>query len=1130
MFGILLVAALAGNILALFFLPDGIFLPASIAVLLATRMFGTGYGFLTAVLANCTLLYFSATALPALLWLAEPVLVGMMFAREQRNIVIADLCFWIFFGSLLRFFPETYLFGGEIPDALRATLVQVINGTFNAVAAAILFAPLSRASWRQRPGFSFIEGEINVLAGCFLVPVVLVVILNFPAPKDILTEGLHQRAAERCQREEANLAALQTRLSTKLQRLADELAAAKLPEEKILAAKARRLLEVTPEFLLLIVADPQGTPLVLETDERMSRDQALRLPGLAADQMVSAKQPGGSALFAINSAPDSAEAPYLLLALPVQHRKQTIGQVLAILDNRFLSALLQKNCEDDDLALYLVDVHRRVIAGSGPAPPGASIGGGKRVAWANIPSGDFLAWLPETDRLTSLAEAAKRPNKRIGRPYQLVLQVSREARQNHLQRLLLHSMGIMLLPVLPALFVFFRIDRKVMTPFQQLAAATENLPEKIRMRQPVHWPTGQMAEFNTLCETIRESAEIMQQSYEELESLKESSSRMLEDVLAQHRWEIFSNTRQLTKERNQRQRVEQLIANIEAAETKYRFLIEKTLVGVYFVQDNRFTYVNPRFAEIFGHTQQDIMEKQCFLDLVHPDDRVYVSAKNREQLTGPPGSSQQYEFRGLRKNGDVIHVEVLNGLSLSNDKPAIIGTLLDVTKRRKAEQTIHHLAFHDPLTELPNRMLFADRLQQALARVARTREKFALLFIDLDRFKSANDSLGHLAGDVILKEAGSRLTNCLRESDTVSRFGGDEFNVLLTQVGNEDEVTLVAHKILKALQWPFQVQEQEIFLSGSIGIALYPKDGMDAATLTKNADLALYRAKDLGKNNYQLYSTTMNSRAMERMALENSLRKVFERQELRVHYQPQVDLASGKIVGVEALMRWMHPSGKLISPGLFIPLAEETGLIVPMGEWILRAACHQLREWQAAGASELRLGVNVSSQQFQAVDLPGLVATILKEARLSPHCLNLEITETMVMNNVQEAIATLQTLREVGVTIAIDDFGTGFSSLSYLKDFPVDHLKIDRAFVQNLPYSRSEANIARHIVELAHALDLRVIAEGVEREDQLQFLREVGCDEIQGFYFSKPLPAEEMTLLLEQNRTAEEGHTEAPPV
>jgi diguanylate cyclase (GGDEF)-like protein/PAS domain S-box-containing protein len=1134
MFGILVVAALAGNVIALMFFPDGVYLPASIAVLLTTRMFGAGYGILAAALANCYLLSFSYAPLSTLLWWLEPVFVGMLFSRGQKTIIVADLCFWLFFGALLRFVPETYLLGGEASEVFRGTLVQVVNGSFNALAASFLFPLLNRASWRQRPGFSFIETEINILAVCFLIPAVIVVLLNFPNPKDFLTEGLEQRAKEHCLKNETVLTALEARLALKVERFAEELTGRRLPNKSILTAKAHSLLKVTPEFLMLVISDSKGTPQIQETGNRLKPKMAASLAAAAAGRAPPAIQSKPGALSVINSAPDDSGKPYLMLAAPVKGRKGAIGQVLALLDGRFLNSLLKKNAIGDDISLYLVDERKRVIAGTGTARFGAKVGVKGKARKIGVPPA-FLTWLPDRGRLTSMAEAvrqkAEKPDEKAERPaYRLILEILPRSRQKHLQLLVLSSMAIMLLPALPTLFMLYRIDRRVMTPFKQLVTATENLPEKIRSRQPVEWPTGQIAEFNELCDTIRESAEVLQASFDELENLKDKSSRMLEEVLAQHRWESFSSNRQLSRERNQRKRVEQLIANIEAAEIKYRFLIEKTMVGVFFVQENHFTYVNPRFAEIFGHTQQEIMEKMEVLDLVHPDDQVYVSAKIREQLIEPPGTSQQYEFRGVRKNGDVIHVEVLNGQGSTNGKPAIIGTLLDVTKRRQAEQTIHHLAFHDPLTELPNRMLFTDRLQQAIARASRNEEKFALLFIDLDRFKAVNDSLGHLAGDAILKEAGSRLSKCLRESDTVSRFGGDEFNILLPQVHSEDEVTLVAHKILKTLQWPYRVKEQEIFLTGSIGIAMYPKDGKDAVTLTKNADQALYRAKDLGKNNYQLYSTAMHSRAMERMALETSLRRVFERQELRVHYQPQVDLASGKIVGVEALLRWKHPSGKIVSPSLFIPLAEETGLIVPMGEWILRAACSQLREWQIAGLAELRLGVNVSSQQFQQTDLPELVKQILRESQLSPHCLNLEITETMVMSNVAEAMDTLQTLREVGVTIAIDDFGTGFSSLSYLKDFPVDHLKIDRAFVQNLPYSKNEVNIARHIVELAHALELRVIAEGVERKDQLLFLKELGCDEIQGFYFSKPLPAEEMTLLLKESRMLSENRQDASPV
>jgi EAL domain-containing protein (putative c-di-GMP-specific phosphodiesterase class I) len=356
----------------------------------------------------------------------------------------------------------------------------------------------------------------------------------------------------------------------------------------------------------------------------------------------------------------------------------------------------------------------------------------------------------------------------------------------------------------------------------------------------------------------------------------------------------------------------------------------------------------------------------------------------------------------------------------------------------------------------------------------------------------------------------------VRESDTVSRFGGDEFNLMLTQVRNQSDTELIAHKILRALRRPFNIEGHELHGTASIGIALFPRDGSDVQTLIKNADTALYRAKDLGRNDFQIFNPAMNARALERMELENSLHKVIERRELRVYYQAQASLHTGRVVGMEALLRWQHASGEMISPATFIPLAEEIGLIFPIGEWMMRAACRQAKDWQKNGFEPLRLGINVSAQQFQDREFMDVLSRILEESEFEPKWLNVEITESVVIHDVRETIQKLRQLHAVGITVAIDDFGVGYSSLSYLKDFPIDQLKMDRSFVQNLPHSGNDAKIARHIVDMAHSLGLSVIAEGVETSEQLQFLKEIGCDEVQGYLLSRPVPAEDFERLLQQ--------------
>jgi predicted signal transduction protein with EAL and GGDEF domain len=371
----------------------------------------------------------------------------------------------------------------------------------------------------------------------------------------------------------------------------------------------------------------------------------------------------------------------------------------------------------------------------------------------------------------------------------------------------------------------------------------------------------------------------------------------------------------------------------------------------------------------------------------------------------------------------------------------------------------------------------------------------------------------------LLKTVTERLRECLRDSDTIGRFGGDEFNILVTQVKQESDISLVAHKILRAMSFPFQIEGHEIYMTCSIGIALYPRDCHDVHALIKNADTALYRAKDLGRNNYQVYSPAMNARALERMAMENSLRRVLERKELRVHYQAQVSFKTGKIVGMEALVRWEHEIGEMIQPSVFIPLAEQIGVIAPIGEWVLRTACYQAKTWQQEGFAPLRVGINVSAAQLQDPKFADVVTHIVSESKIDPKWINLEITESVVMEDVKEAVGKFRQLHDVGITLAIDDFGIGYSSLSYLRDFPVDQLKMDRSFVQNLPHQTNDANIARHIIAMAHEVGLSVIAEGVETAEQFEFLRSLGCNEGQGFLLSKPVPPEEFTKLLRRGKT-----------
>lgn len=435
-------------------------------------------------------------------------------------------------------------------------------------------------------------------------------------------------------------------------------------------------------------------------------------------------------------------------------------------------------------------------------------------------------------------------------------------------------------------------------------------------------------------------------------------------------------------------------------------------------------------------------------------------------------------------------------------------------ERKQAAETIRHLAYHDSLTSLPNRMLFRDRFLHALALAHRKKEMLAMLFLDLDRFKKINDTLGHAAGDRLLQAVAERLKKTLREGDTIARLGGDEFMILLSGVKAVEDAAKVAEKILYAIRPSFRIDGHELHITTSIGISLYPYDGQDTDTLVKNADIALYRAKEYGRNNYQLYTAAMNARAFEQLALENSLRRALEREELFLMYQPLIDLKTRTISGLEALVRWQSPNGQIHPPDTFIPLAEDTGLIVPMGEWIFNTACRQIKLWQSQGLEIYPVAVNLSARQFQQQNLIGEISKALEEHQVEPQYLAIELTESTILKNADLAIDTLREFKLMGIQISIDDFGTGYSSLSYLKRFPVDALKIDRSFVNDCIENADDAAIVSAIISMAHSLKLQVVAEGVETGSQLEFLRTQNCDKMQGYLISPPMAASQFATFL----------------
>jgi diguanylate cyclase (GGDEF)-like protein/PAS domain S-box-containing protein len=543
------------------------------------------------------------------------------------------------------------------------------------------------------------------------------------------------------------------------------------------------------------------------------------------------------------------------------------------------------------------------------------------------------------------------------------------------------------------------------------------------------------------------------------------------------------------------------------SEQRFQSLAKATFEGIIIHQDGIILDVNRSIEEMFGYTLQELKGKSA-ISLALEEFQPLLLEKIHTMDEKP------YEAVGLRKDGSTFPAELVAKNSTYNGKPVRVVAVRDISERKKNEKMIQHLAYYDSLTGLPNRTLFHNRLKYALAHAHRNQGKLAVLMLDLDRFKYINDTLGHSIGDQLLQEAANRLRKCIREDDTLSRLGGDEFSILMLEITDVQEVLSVVHQITDVFSQPFLIRDHELYVTVSIGISVYPDDGADGETLVKHADTALFRAKDQGRNNYQLYTPAMNEQALQRLMLENQLRKALARNEFSLHYQPMVNANTGTIVAVEALIRWHHHELGMVSPAHFIPLAEETGLIIPIGEWVMWAACSQCKAWQEMGYPPVRISINLSGRQFAQDNLVDKIAQVLGGTGLDPEYLQIELTESIIMQNAEANVRKLHQLKEMGIQIAIDDFGTGYSSLSYLKAFPIDKLKIDRSFVWEINSNGEEGVIAAAVISLAQSLKLQVVAEGVETKEQVQFLSQRGCYEMQGYLFSKPLTFDAFEKLL----------------
>jgi len=570
---------------------------------------------------------------------------------------------------------------------------------------------------------------------------------------------------------------------------------------------------------------------------------------------------------------------------------------------------------------------------------------------------------------------------------------------------------------------------------------------------------------------------------------------------------------------------------LQESEKLHRYIVNKSPDIVYILDNNgRFTFINKRIETLLGYRVNEIVGKH-YTELVHEDDIERAQFKFNERRTGTRASSN-IELKLKCKNNEhprnfdnrLLPIEI-NSMGVysshttdeDNKFVGTYGVARDITDRIEAEEIIRFQAYHDMLTRLPNRTLLNDRLNQALTHARRNKTHLSVMFLDLDRFKMINDTLGHIVGDHLLQAVAHRLRQCLREGDTLARLGGDEFTLLLPEVESKNDAKYIAKKIISALSQAFKIDNNELFVSASIGISHFPEDGDSVEALIKHADIAMYAVKGNGKNSYQFYQNTMINAYSDHLSLENDLRRALDQQQFEIYYQPQVNIETREIFALEALVRWHHPERGLINPGDFISLAEETRLIIQLGNWILKKACADLKHWRDLGLDTLRIAVNVSSIQLEQNDFVEFILNMLKHYNIPGEQLEIEITENTLMHDKDDGILKLRALSNHGVKIAIDDFGTGYSSLNYLKHLPIDTLKIDQSFIQDMSKSEEDASIIKAIIAMAKGLKLNIISEGVETIEQSEKLRSWRCKNMQGFLFSRPMPKKDTYELIKNN-------------
>lgn len=1128
---ILTVAAICGNYFNVPLSPGVDFVFGSVAVLITIYMYGNLWGTAVAIMGGIYTYFLWNHPYAAIIFTLEALFVGSILKRREGNLLLIDGLFWITVGIPMGFMFYYGILGMSFSTVLLVVLKLTVNGVFNALLANFIltYLPFSWIipGWFPKTRISFHTTLFNVFVALVLIPPLILLFMQsrheFLKMEQDIKYMLRHQSDELSNR----LSFWRQQHEHPLKELASFISHHDMKPSPELQQSVVNIKKSFPELLGVSVCDKNGISIAISPDKNLAGKSAIGMDFSNRDYFINARSTMSNYISPVFLGKAAVPQPVIAMSVPVISNGNFRGIVSGALDLSYITRILKLNIGNEPVIATVVDSNGRVISST---RDDVKVMSSFNHSWPGekrrIDSKTFQ-WFPAESKNKHQAirwqDSVYETSTAIapGLPWKLIIQVPVEP---FLMELYYNNMKIMILMmalVIMAVVLSTVFTKWMAKPISNLASFTSDLPHKLESGRPIEWlPPSHIFEIDSLINNFRSMSDIVQMNFKDLQNQYHYSSALnrLAGVIASN-----SDTRAIIETTN---RIVGETLDVDLC-LIYDINVESgSIVALteWYNPDysGKLSSIHNFDLKAFAISNEYVLKNQTWIES-HFDE---VACSMADEVSAPIihgdlgiKSLIWYPFSFDERGYYVLAFNQINERrTWSYEDINFVGAAAQqveiAVQKCELMRQLTQLAYHDPLTQLPNRVLFHDRLSLALAKARRNNEKAAVLFLDLDRFKLVNDMLGHVMGDCLLKEVSIRLSNCMRQSDTIARLGGDEFTILIPDINHVEDAARIAQKILDVIRDPFYIKGHEFHVSVSIGISLYPEDGDDAETLMRHADMAMYRAKEQGLNMFQLYIAEMNNKIIERLDMEQSLRKSLENKDFALYYQPQVNALTGRIEAMEALLRWQHPDRGLVSPDEFIPLVEDTGLILPIGEWVLRTACAQSKAWQDAGYPPMTVTVNISACQFRQENLPKVVAQVLKETELEPQLLEVEITESVTMNDADFTSSVLRDLKNMGVQIAIDDFGTGHSSLSYLKRFPIDTLKIDRSFIRDVAHDPEDAAIVTTIIAMAQNLNLNVIAEGVETTEQVSFLIQRQCEKMQGFYFSKPVPPEEFEKLL----------------